>query len=251
MDVLPQALDEFEDVVSELELKQESIAIKARGLSSREAIGEPGRDDYPLAEGEEVMIQAEFQGARGQAFTDHPGEYQGSLAELLDLPVKTNYHRALRVAAMNAVLCSRELIEKTEHCQDDEPRKCAGEIVDWLEQNRPELENLGIIGYQPAIVDECIEHYGGERVEVTDVNDNRIGRELAAGVKIQSGHDENETLIARSDFILATGSTVINGSMDNLLEELEKAGKDYSFFGNSVASVAYLLDLPRLCFYAS
>ncbi len=251
MDILTEALNKFEKNVTELGLRKEEIKIEARGLTSEEAIGDPGREDFPLAEGHEVMIQAEFLGHHGQAFTDHPGNFQGSLEELLSLPMDSNYLRALRVAAMNAVLCSQDLIEKTKHCHDEEPQKCAEEIVEWLEENQPELEKLGIIGYQPAIVAECLDHFGADNVEVTDINENRIGRELTGGAVIKSGREENKSLIRRADFVLATGSTVINGSMDDLLNYFNDMETDYSFFGNTVAAVAYLLNLPRLCFFAT
>ncbi|MGM0381830.1 MAG: Rossmann-like domain-containing protein, partial [bacterium] len=251
MDILEEALVKFKMVVDSLAIEREEITIKARGLSSEEAIGNPHRDDFPLSEGDEVMIQAEFMGEYGQAFTDHPGNFQGSLQELFELPLENNYQRALRVAAMNAVLRSRDLVEGTVHCHDEEPRQCAEDIIDWLEDKHPEVEKLGIIGYQPAIVDECLEHYGADKVEVTDINEERIGRELPGGAEIKSGRKENKALIERADFILATGSTVINGSMDELLDYFEETGTEHTFFGNTIAAVAYLLDLPRLCFYAS
>ncbi|GAI33155.1 unnamed protein product, partial [marine sediment metagenome] len=60
------------------------VAIKtARTLTPQEVIGKPERDDFPLLKGKEVMLQADFKGSLGQAFTDMPGNYSGSLREIL------------------------------------------------------------------------------------------------------------------------------------------------------------------------
>ncbi len=75
MALLEEAKNKFQEIIAEAGLELEEIRITAAGLSPEEAIGEPDRQNYPLLTEEEVMIEAEFQGARGQAFTDHPGEY--------------------------------------------------------------------------------------------------------------------------------------------------------------------------------
>ena len=46
-------------------------------LSSREAIGELDRDDFPLLRGKEVLMQAAYRGAAGQAFTSASGSLNG------------------------------------------------------------------------------------------------------------------------------------------------------------------------------
>ena len=49
-------------------------------LSSREAIGEQDRDDFPLLRGKEVLMQAVYRGAAGQAFTSASGSFTASRA---------------------------------------------------------------------------------------------------------------------------------------------------------------------------
>jgi uncharacterized protein (DUF4213/DUF364 family) len=251
MEVLGKSLALFEKIIDRKNLNKAEIKIQARGLSPEEAIGDPGRDDFPLAEGHEVMIQADFQGSYGQAFTDHPGNYEGTLEKLLNLPSNNNYRRALKVAAMNAVLNHLGLIDRTIHCRDEGPACCAEKIVEWLEDNRPELTKLLIIGYQPAIVEECLKHYGKNVVSVTDLAEERIGKTLTDGAVIKDAASKNEKLIATADFVLATGSTVINDSMPGLLELFRKHKTEFSFFGNTIAAVSYLMALPRLCFEAN
>ena len=64
--------------------------VNVRPLTSKEAIGNPERDDFPLIKGKEVMIQADFRGSLGQAFTDMPGNYSGTLREVFEMPLTNN-----------------------------------------------------------------------------------------------------------------------------------------------------------------
>ncbi len=77
--------------------------VSARPLSPEEAIGKPDRTDFPILKGKEVMLEATFKGARGQAFTDMPGNFQGSLQKLIDLELRNNFERAVFIAGFNAV----------------------------------------------------------------------------------------------------------------------------------------------------
>lgn len=56
---------------------------------------------------------------------------------------------------------------------------------------------------------------------------------------------------APSDLILATGSTVINGSVPHLLELANNHQKPIFFYGTSIAGTAQLMGLNHLCFEAS
>ena len=90
-------------------------------LSSQEAIGELDRDDFPLLRGKEVLMQAVYRGAAGQAFTSVSGCFKGTLGDVLELPLTGSFRRAVLVSTMNAVLRNFGLIEKTVHCKDDGP----------------------------------------------------------------------------------------------------------------------------------
>ena len=75
-------------------MKEERIhVISARPLSPEEAIGKPDRTDYPILKGWEVMVEAAFRDARGQAFTDMPGNFEDTLQGLLDFGLLNNFER--------------------------------------------------------------------------------------------------------------------------------------------------------------
>ncbi|MDD2756864.1 MAG: hypothetical protein PHS80_15230, partial [Methanothrix sp.] len=97
---------------------QDELVI-SRPLSVSEAIGDTGRDDFPLIRGKEVLMQAVFRGAIGQAFTAASGGFRGSLGDVLEMPLDGPFERAVLIATMNAVLRYLGKIEGTIHCRDD------------------------------------------------------------------------------------------------------------------------------------
>jgi hypothetical protein len=52
-------------LLKELDLADASVSVKTKVLLPGEAIGQPGRDDFPLFKGKERLIQADFMGAPG------------------------------------------------------------------------------------------------------------------------------------------------------------------------------------------
>jgi len=98
--------------------------LSARPLTAEEAIGTPKRGDYPILKGKEFMLVATFHGYRGQAFTDMPGNFTWTLGDVLALPLRNNFERAVLIASLNAVLRSLKRIEKIVHCRDAEPGRC-------------------------------------------------------------------------------------------------------------------------------
>ncbi|MFQ6040959.1 MAG: succinylglutamate desuccinylase/aspartoacylase family protein, partial [Candidatus Poribacteria bacterium] len=107
-----------------------TVSVRAKPLSPEQAIGHPQRKDFPIIKGKEVMIQAEFIRHFGQAFTDNPGDFQGSLQDVLNLSLDNNFHRAVFVSTLNAVTRYLGLSEGTQHCKDDAPERCAEELTD-------------------------------------------------------------------------------------------------------------------------
>ncbi|MCK5230941.1 MAG: hypothetical protein KAR13_11780, partial [Desulfobulbaceae bacterium] len=63
------------ELLKDKNLLNERVQVKARPLSTKEAIGNPEDDDFPLQKGKERLMQAEFLGAKGQAFTDSYGNF--------------------------------------------------------------------------------------------------------------------------------------------------------------------------------
>lgn len=228
--------------------EEESLALRvtitSRGLSSEEAIGHPGRQDFPLLRGKEVLVQANIDGYVGQAFTGDPVTFSGSIHQLLDeLDRNRPGHRALAVAVLNALARKLNRADHTVHCLNNEPEECARRVSRQLRESHG-LCNVGIIGYQPALLQHCAEEFGAERVHLTDLNDELIGS-MRHGVEIWDGMKDTDRLIKSSDVLLVTGTILANGTFPEILAGIDD--KDYYFFGTTCAALAAINNINRVC----
>jgi hypothetical protein len=194
--------------------------------------------DYPLLRGKEVLVKADFRGCKGEAFTSNPMEFEGSIREVLACD-----NNAVIIATLNAVMRYLGLIDRTEHCSGKEPEICAKEFCEMLK--REGYKKIGIIGYQPAFIKEIASQFGADNVIASDLNEENVGK-VKHGVRIIHGND-NEFLIKNSDVVLVTGSTIVNGTFDEIYELGQKHNKRLIFYGTTIAGVAKLLNLDRFC----
>jgi hypothetical protein len=110
--------EKFERIVAENDLLDETVVIRAKPLTPEEAIGNPEGEDFPILEGVERLMQAEFAGSFGQAFTDMYGDFEGTLQDVLAMELNNNYRRAIFVATLNAVMRHLGMIGGSVHCKD-------------------------------------------------------------------------------------------------------------------------------------
>lgn len=218
------------------------ILIKARVLSAQEAIGNPEEYDFPLLKGKEKIVEANFQGHLGHAFTDMYGGFRGSLEEVFKVEPSNNYRRALQIAAINALAKYWGLVDNTVHCKDEQPKKCALKSREFIEKNYPQVRKIAFIGYQPAFVDIFSKRYA---MKVLDLDQDNIGREKFGQI-ILDGSNEIEGAVSWSDLVLATGSTLVNDTIDDIL--VLAGQRKVIFYGVTLSGTAALLGLNRICF---
>jgi len=247
MDILEQARKKLDAICRERNLdRTEKVAVRA--LTPDEAIGATADENFVIKKGKERVIEASFREARGQAFTDAPGNWEGTLGDLLSLDLGNTGHRAVFTAGLNAVMRSLELASGTVHCKDDEPTKCGAEMPDAIHKLFG-TRRIGMIGLQPAILKEMVDAYGKVGMRVADLNPDNIGQ-VREDLVVMDGEKELGDLVEWCDVGLATGSSVVNGTINEILERFAAAGKPVAFFGNTISGVAALLDLKRVCPFA-
>ena len=244
MDILQQAQEKLDRICSEANLDP-AQQITVRCLTPDEAIGAEASQEFIIKKGQERVIEAEYNGAAGQAFTDQPSNWQGNLEEILQLDLNDTGQRAVFTAGLNAVLRRLGKAGGTIHCRNDEPSRCGEELANLL-YNHFGVQKYGLIGLQPAILEAMGDGFGTSRLQVLDLNEDNIG-EKRFGVTVGDGEKDLQQLIDWCDVGVATGSSVVNGSINDLLSRFEVAEKPLVFFGNTISGVAALFDLPRLC----
>ena len=116
------------------------------------------------------------------------------------------------------------------------------ELDSHMEERGEDDVNASVWGRQ--IVYHVSRKFGN--VRVTDMGVDNIGKSVHGSI-IESS-EKNKVIIESSDLILATGSSLVNGSIDNIVGW--SSGKPLHFYGVTVAAAAYQFGLNRLCFEA-
>lgn len=246
MNILEKACQELSRIAHDQNLVDDFIRVKAGPISPLQAIGTPVRQDYPLLTGKEVIVEAEFRGGFGQAFTSQPRLYEGSLREVLELPLGEPGNRAILLSTLNAVASHLGLANRVRHCRNEEPEECAVKIAKELLERFGRIR-IGMIGYQPAILEHLAEVFDAGNVACTDLNPANIGQKRY-GVDIWDGGTRTIELINWCELVLVTSSTLANDTFDVIEAAARERGKKLMNFGITGAGVSALLGIERICF---
>lgn len=242
---LEQTVVPFREIAEREHLLNVDVSVLVKPLTPEEAIGDPGRRDFPIIIGKERVVEARLLGSKGHAFTDSPREFLGTIEDVLNLELTTNQNRAIYIATLNAVFGGLKMVEKTVHCKDEEPEECASEIADLLLKKYGRMD-VGLIGLNPAIAEGLVEAFGPDRVRITDLSRDNIG-ECRFGVEIWDGNERTEDLIDASDLVIFTGTTLVNNTFDQIWNRIQSHGKEYLIYGVTAAGVSKLLGIERIC----
>lgn len=232
-----ELLDKFKKLVEEHHLGKEVITVSGRVLSPEEAIGNPERKDFPILKGKEKLMEADFKGQKGQAFTDMPYNFNGTIEDILGRSLETNYDKAVLISTINAVCKYLNITTKTIHCKDDEPEKCSDELSSYLKEKYGNPK-IALIGLQPSMLERLAKEF---EIRVVDLDQDNIAA-TKFGVQIEDGAKDTEEVLDWCDIILATGSTIVNGSITNFITD-----KPTIFYGTSIAGSAALMNLDHFC----
>jgi hypothetical protein len=238
MDAYGIAKEYLKGIAQSHRVFEERISIKARALSSEEAIGNPEDKDYPLLKGKERMMQAEFKGFLGQAFTDMYGDYEGTLSEILSMDMKNNFRRAIFTATLNAVMMCFSNLKGTIHCKDQDPPRCSQELMKYIYDRFGKVK-IAMVGFQPRMAEVLSKHF---ELKVMDLDVDNIDQKKY-GIKIEGPNKAAENL-KWADLALVTGTTFVNNTYEEFFLK-----KPVVFYGVTVAGLAVLAGLERFCPY--
>jgi hypothetical protein len=245
--IIEDVRKKFSALIKKYELGGESVVVKIVPLSAEQAIGKPKRDDFPILKGKEVVIEAQFSESFGHAFTSQPGEFRGTINDIKDLDLDTDQSRAAYICTLNAVMAHLGMVTGTRHCRDDEPERCGKCIAEAL-IGRFGMRKVGLVGLQPAILENLVKTFGADNVRCTDLNPDNIGSNKF-GIIIQDGMIENPALVEWCDVVMITSSALVNNTFGDIREEALSAGKHLITFGVTGAGICKLLDIERICYF--
>lgn len=241
--ILNQVRDRAVALFRQEGLLDEPVRVVAGPLSVEQAIGKPEGHDFPIQKGKERLMEAGIGEARGQAFTDRFGSYDGTLGALCGLPLDDNFHRGVFVAGLNAAMRRLGRVEHTRHCRDKGPSDCAAQLSGQVESayGRPKIT---LVGYQPAMLAALARDFD---LRVLDMDPDNVGQ-VRHGALVEGPEDTAEAL-AWADLLLITGTALANGTLDGLVrpDGVSLRGGPVIFYGTTVAGAAALMDWQRFC----
>ena len=235
-DVYDEISNKFYALCKSKNLLGESVQVKARVLSSEEAIGNPEGNDFPLQKGRERLMQAQFASGIGQAFTDRYGDFTGKLRDVINMPLENNFRRAVFIAALNAVLRHLNQIQGTVHCRDKGPTLCAAELAHFIKDRYGKIK-VTQVGFQPRILELISKTF---ECRILDMDFDNIGTNKF-GVVVE-GPEATAEAVSWADLLLVTGTTIVNATIDNFLNQ-----KPILFYGTTIAGTAHLMNWDRFC----
>jgi hypothetical protein len=245
--VLHNARDKLLDIITENDLNRETILVKIGQLTPEDAIGITQRKDFPILEGKEVIVEAGYRDSYGHAFTSYPRNFKGTLEEVISLDLNVSGNRAVFVSTLNAVTAELGFTSGSRHCRNDEPERCGVRLAEEM-LNRFGTVKVGLVGLQPAILENLSLTFGSGNVRCTDLNPKNIGAEKY-GVEIQDGKQATYQMIRWCRLVLVTSSTMVNGTFDDIRQEARKLKRKLIVFGVSGSGIASLLNIERICPY--
>jgi len=228
----------FMELLTETDYMSEKVEIHCKALSKEEAIGDPLHRDYPIQLGKEKIIEANFKGTRGHAFSDAYFNYCGTVKDIIDMTLDTNAKRAIFIASLNAVLSHMGKIKQAVHCRDNELLECRDCFKKYISDNFGKENRFLLVGLQPRFLSVLADL---KQVHACDMNPDNIGS-MKDGIIIDSPDRFIENA-KWSEVIFSTGSTVVNGTIDKIL----KGSSNIYFYGVTLSGVAHLMKLKNYC----
>lgn len=226
--------DELEKTAVENRWMDTALDVSCAALSVEQAIGTPDEQDYPIQRGKETMLQVEFIGYKGQAFSREVVTNRSyTLKDILALPLDFDWQRAVLIASANAVFAAAGRVDRTIHCKNQEPSECAGCLGEITEG-----EKVALFGHQPRFLEKL--HQLGE-VRCIDLDPDLIGT-TCDGIEIEPPEHSSDA-IGWADLLLVTGSATVNDTFSHFLG----TGKPLYVFGTTGAAMSRVLGLTRYC----
>ncbi len=231
MSLTEELKENFINIVEENNLEHEDIEIKTCLSSPHE---------------KEILIEADFKGNKGQAFSTDAINFQGKIKDILNMDLNTSKNRALFIVCANAVLKYLNLIEGTIHCNEKEAKKCAQKISNTFSRRYGMFLTVGMVGLQPIIAEALIKKIGKENIRICD-KDN--ANKNFYDVLIED-EKNMKNIVAGSFLTLAKGNAIVDGKIDEIIKTFQEDNKSriVIFYGVTIASAQKLLALKRICF---
>ncbi len=195
--------------------------------------------DEPLSTVEcpEYCVTAVIRGTCGQAYTETPESFQGTLKEALEIPPTEKGISAVTISALNAAMNILGLAPGTFPEEEQSRIDYADALCRYVAEKHGK-SNIILVGYDGYLVKRFVEE--GFDFWTMDRDPANITQNRFHHVVVNNAKRNRESSFVWGKYFVVTGSTLCNGTILHYLD----SGKELLFYGITCAGAATLLNLP-------
>ena len=230
-----QILDGFYKLDGAEALLQEPVSVTAS--KEPELTLRPEGEPVSSVARPEFCVTATFQGVKGEAYTEEPSDFSGTLQQALEIPPTGKGISAVTIAALNAAMSYLKKAPGTFPEGEEARAQYADALCRYVLEHHGR-ENIILVGYDGYLVKRLMDE--GLIFWTMDRDPDNITQDRFHHVVVNNAKKNRESSFVWGKYFIVTGSTLCNGTIPDYLN----SGKELLFYGITCAGAATLLGLP-------
>lgn len=216
-------------------LLKETVSVAAS--AEPESTLRPENDPPSTVARPEYCVTATLCGVKGEAFTENPEDFYGTLEQALQIPPTEKGISAVTIAALNAAVSYLHLAPGT-FPEGEAARFAYADALCRYVTEHYGKSNLVLVGYDGYLVKRFMDE--GMDFWTMDRDPDHITQDRFHHVVVNNAKRNRESSFIWGRFFIVTGSSLCNGTILHYLG----SGKELLFYGITCAGAATLLKLP-------
>lgn len=197
----------------------------------------PDHEPVSAAARPEYPVTATICGVKGEAYTEEPESFSGTLQQALQIPPSDKGISAVTVAALNAAMNYLGISPGTFPEGEEARLRYADALCNYVTECHGK-SNVILVGYDGYLVKRFMEE--GMDFWTMDRDPDNITQDRFHHVVVNNAKRNRESSFVWGTYFVVTGSTLCNGTILHYLN----SGKELLFYGITCAGAAALLKLP-------
>lgn len=185
----------------------------------------------------EYCVTATLLGAKGEAYTENPEDFCGTLKQALEIPPTEKGISAVTIASLNAAMQYLNLSPGAFPEGEEARFQYADALCRYVLEHHGR-ENIVLVGYDGYLVKRFMDE--GLVFWTMDKDPDNITQDRFHHVVVNNAKRNRESSFVWGKYFIVTGSSLCNGTILQYLD----SGKELLFYGITCAGAATLLNLP-------
>ena len=216
-------------------LLNETVSVKKSEEPERTL--RPENDPPSTVARPEYGVTATLCGVKGEAYTEDPSDFSGTLQQALEIPPTEKGISAVTIAALNAAVNYLGLASGA-FPEGEEARFCYADALCRYVTEHFGRSNIILVGYDGYLVKRFMDE--GLDFWTMDRDPDHISQNRFQHVVVNNAKRNRDSSFVWGKYFIVTGSTLCNGTILHYLD----CGKEVLFYGITCAGAATLLHLP-------